>query len=290
VRRNFLNRRPERSSSLPAQAGRDTEGGRRVLNGKKYFSIFTITLQEYFTYRLNMLMWRIRQIFVFLIPFFIWKAVLGGGGEIYGYTFPGVMTYLFGTTILRSLVMGSRTVDLGWMINSGYLTIPLMRPIGMFRFLMTRDLADKLFNLSFILIEIPLILIVFHPLVFLQTNIITLLLAISSTLLAILMYFYINIIFGAIGFWSREVWAPRFLLMVIMEFATGAMFPLDMLDAFWQKIMLLTPFPYLLYVPLKIYLGQSTSLIPQLIWVIILSLLTKMIWQKGILRYEAEGR
>lgn len=262
----------------------------RIYDLKKYTSIFSITLQEYFTYRLNMLMWRIRQIFVFLIPFFIWKAVLGGGGEIYGYTFPAVMTYLFGTTILRSLVMGSRTVDLGWMINSGYLTIPLMRPLGIFRFLMTRDLADKLFNLSFIVFEIPLIFLIFRPPVFLQTNPTTIFLFTISLILAILIYFFINIIFGAIGFWSRDVWAPRFLLMVIMEFATGAMFPLDMLNTFWQKIMLLTPFPYLLYVPLKIYLGQSVSLLPQLFWVIILGVITKIVWQKGLLRYEAEGR
>src|SRR3989339_1059558 len=119
---------------------------------QKYFSIFQITLQEIFTYRLNMIMWRVRQVFVFLIPFFVWRAVLVDGSSIYGYNFAEVLTYLFGTTILRSLVMGSRTVDLGWMINTGYLTIPLMRPIGIFRFLMTRDLADKLFNLSFILL------------------------------------------------------------------------------------------------------------------------------------------
>src|SRR5690242_16525891 len=122
---------------------------------KKYWSVFTITLQEYFAYRLNMLMWRIRQIFVFLIPYFIWSSILAKGGELYGYNFPALMTYLFGTTILRSLVMGSRTADLGWMINSGYLTIPLMRPLSIFRFLFTRDMADKLFNMTFIFFEIP---------------------------------------------------------------------------------------------------------------------------------------
>lgn len=257
---------------------------------KKYLSLFSITLQEIFAYRLNMLMWRVRQIFVFLIPFFIWKSVLGQGGEIYGYAFPAIMTYLFGTTVLRSLVMGSRTIDLGWMINSGGLTIPLMRPINIFRFFFVRDLADKLFNLGFMFIELPIIILIFHPPVFLQTNPLFLLYAICSGLLAILIYFYINIIFGSLGFWSRDVWAPRFLLMVIMEFATGAMFPLDMLPLVWQKIILFTPFPYLLYVPLKIYLGQSYGLLPQFIWVIILGLLTKYIWQKGIRSYEAEGR
>jgi len=261
---------------------------------KKYFAVWLTTLQEYFAYRLNMVMWRVRQVFVFLIPYFIWNAVLGNGGELYGYNFSNLITYLFGTTILRSLVMGSRTVDLGWMINTGYLTIPLMRPLGIFRFLFTRDLADKIFNLSFIFLEIPLLYLIFRPPVFLQTDPVQLLYTIFSMLLAILIYFFINILFGSLGFWTRDVWAPRFMLMVIMEFATGAMFPLDMLSSFWQKIMLATPFPYLLYVPLKIYLSSDPSLwlhlAVGLFWVIVLGILTRYIWRKGLLRYEAEGR
>jgi ABC-2 type transport system permease protein len=261
---------------------------------QKYLSLFSITFQEIFTYRLNMIMWRIRQIFVFLIPFFIWKAVLGGGGNIYGYSFAAIMTYLFGSTVLRSLVMGSRTIDLGWMINSGSLTIPLMRPINIFSFFFVRDLADKLFNLSFMFLEIPLIFFIFHPLVFIQSNPVILLYAFISTLMAILIYFYINVIFGSLAFWTRDIWAPRFFLMVVMEFATGAMFPLDMLPEVWQKVALLTPFPYLLYVPLKIFLGTDPLIIKHLfmsiIWVVCLGVFTKYIWNKGLRSYEAEGR
>ncbi len=261
---------------------------------QKYLSLFSITLQEIFTYRLNMLMWRVRQVFVFLVPFFIWKSVLGGGGNIYGYSFAAVMTYLFGTTILRSLVMGSRTVDLGWMINTGALTVPLMRPIKIFTFFFIRDLADKLFNLGFMFIELPLIYFIFHPPIFLQSDPVILLYSIISIALAVLIYFYINIIFGSMAFWTRDIWAPRFLLMVIMEFATGAMFPLDMLAPSVQNLMLLTPFPYLLYVPLKVYLGTDplyfSHLLIGLFWALALGLVAKLVWARGISSYEAEGR
>jgi len=260
----------------------------------KYLSIFGITLQEIFTYRLNMVMWRVRQIFVFLIPFFIWRAVLGQGGDIYGYSFATIMTYLFGTTVLRSLVMGSRTIDLGWMINSGSLTIPLMRPLNIFSFFFIRDLADKLFNLTFMFIEIPLILLIFKPPVFIQTNPLIVLYATVSILLAIIIYFFINVIFGSLAFWTRDIWAPRFLLMVIMEIATGAMFPLDMLPLFWQKLIFATPFPYLLFIPLKIYLGTDPQFLSHILialgWVFFLGVITKLVWRKGIKSYEAEGR
>jgi ABC-2 type transport system permease protein len=190
--------------------------------------------------------------------------------------------------------MGSRTIDLGWMINSGSLTIPLMRPFNIFSFFFIRDLADKLFNLTFMFIEIPLILLIFKPPVFLQSNPLVILYAGISILLAIVIYFFINVIFGSLAFWTRDIWAPRFLLMVIMEIATGAMFPLDMLPIFWQKLFLMTPFPYLIYVPLKIYLGTDPSVVLHLFfalgWVVVLGLITKLVWQKGIKSYEAEGR
>jgi len=261
---------------------------------RKYLTIFSISLQEFFTYRLNFVMWRIRQLFVFLIPYFIWRAVLGRGGELYGYDFAALMTYLFGTTILRSLVMGSRTIDLGWMINTGYLSIPLLKPLSIFNFFFTRDLTDKFYNLSFIVFEIPLLFFLFRPPIFLQSSPLTILLFSISLVLAILIYFFINILFGSLGFWTRDVWAPRFLLMVIMEFATGAMFPLDMLPAPFHHFLMLTPFPYLLFVPLQLYLGTDPSTLfhlgIQFVWVIALYLITKFVWQKGLCVYEAEGR
>ncbi len=260
----------------------------------KYLKTISITFQEAFVYRLNFIMWRVRQVFVFLIPFFMWRAVLAGNQEIYGYTFPSLMTYLFGTTILRSLVMGSRTVDLGWMINSGYLTIPLLKPLSIFTFLFSRDIADKIYNLTFIAIEIPLLLILFKPPVFLQSNPMLILMTTLSVILAIYIYFYINIIFGSIAFWSRDIWASRFLLMVILEFSTGALFPLDMLPEGIGNILYLTPFPYLLFAPLQIYLGQISSYVPiiltQIVWVALLYLASKYVWSVGIRNYEAEGR
>ncbi len=260
---------------------------------KKYFKVFTTSLQEAFTYRLNFVMWRVRQVFVFLIPFYMWSAVLAPGVTLYGYQLPAIITYLFGTTILRSLVMGSRSIELGWIINSGELSMYLLKPMRTFLYWFSRDLSDKLYNLTFIFFEIPLLFLIFRPPVFIQTNILNLGLAIVSITLAIGIYFFINLSFGCIAFWSRDVWAPRFLLMVILDFATGAMFPLDMLPRFWQTFIELTPFPYLLFIPLKIYLGQDPQVWLHLgiagVWLIIMYVLLHAIWQKGITEYAAEG-
>ena len=105
-------------------------------------------------------------------------------------------------------------------------------------------------------------LLIFHP-GLPQTNPFIILLTLGMVALAILIYFYINVIFGSFAFWSRDIWAPRFLLMVVMEIATGAMF-LSICCPSLAKVMLFTPFPYLIYVPLKIYLGEGPQVVTHL--------------------------
>lgn len=62
-KRTFLDRRPEQSSSLPAQAGRDTEGGRRVLIGTTGIRVFLFGLTVGWIYALTQY-----SIFEILVP------------------------------------------------------------------------------------------------------------------------------------------------------------------------------------------------------------------------------
>lgn len=264
------------------------------MNVRKYLEVFKVSMAEVFTYRANFIMWRFRQVLVFLIPFFVWTSILSSGGSIYGYNLAAILTYLFGTTLLRSLVLGSRTVDLAAVIQNGDLSIYLLQPINIQAYWFTRDISDKIYNLSFMLVEFPLIIFLFHPPIFLQSNPIIVIQTIILIALAITLYFYINFLFGTIGFWAKEVWAPRFMLMIIMDFATGASIPLDMFPSTWQTLISLTPFPYLIFFPLKTYLGENTryflTVAVMLVWIILLRKLASLLWNKGTRNYESEGR
>lgn len=262
---------------------------------KKYWKILTTDFQNSLTYRVNFVMWRIRQVIIFLVPYFIWTSVLHSGDSLYGYELNQLLTYTFGTILLRSLVFSSRTIDLAGIINSGDLTLYLLKPISIFKYWFARDISDKLMNLSFIFIEFPLLILILRPPLSLQANLLFVAQAILATAIAVIMYFYLNFLFGMIGFWSREVWAPRFLLLVILQFASGGIFPLDMLPKVAQNVLNLTPFPYMLFFPLKTYLGGTSTYYLQgifisILWTISLKYLAEFVWQKGLKQYEAEGR
>jgi len=92
-----------------------------------------------------------------------------------------------------------------------------------------------------------------------------------------------------------HAYGPRFALKMAMELTSGRFFPLNILPAVLFKIMNFLPFSFLVFFPLNVYLDRlSTSeiyrgLLTQTIWIAIFSVLLKVVWQRGLRRYEAVG-
>jgi len=264
---------------------------------KKYWLIFKLTLMEYFVYRLNFFLWQFRNVVSFLALFFFWQAVYSGRREIFGYQLEQMLGYTMGVSVLRGIVLGSRTADLAGMIKSGELADRfLLRPWSITKVFFCRDLAAKFLDAIFIILEIYLIGRLMGIELFLPKSWGIIILFIIACLLSVLLYFFISFLLSTIAFWVDNVWAPRWLFGIIfLEFMSGAFFPLDVLPPVLLKIIDLTPFPYLIYFPLKIGLGQLASgkiasvLMVMVFWLILVVLLTGSVWRKGLKSYSAYG-
>lgn len=264
---------------------------------RKYWPVFKNTWAEYFTYRLNFVMWRVRTMLQLLATYFLWLAIFQTRqGEIFGYTQNLILTYILGTAFLRSIVFASRTIDIGDEINRGNLTNFLLKPISYFKYWFTRDLADKILNISFAIFELTAIYFLLKPNIFFQQDLLAILLFLIATILALFLYFYINFLLGLLAFWTPEVWAPRFLFFIFLEFFAGALFPLDILPKFLFETLKFSPFFYLQFFPLKIYLGQlNFGQVVQgfaicLAWIVIFYQALRVVWNRGLRVYSAEGR
>lgn len=264
---------------------------------RKYWPVFKNTWEEYFTYRLNFVMWRVRTVLQLLVTYFLWWAIFQTReGEIFGYTQSLILTYILGTSFLRAIVFSSRTAEVGDEINRGNLTNFLLKPISYLKYWFTRDLADKLLNISFALFELTAIYFLLRPNLFLQTNFLNLFFFVLAIPLALVLYFYINFLLGLLAFWTPDVWAPRFVFLIFLEFFAGALFPLDILPSFLFETLKILPFSYLLFFPLKIYLGQVnfTQIIQgfliSLVWILFFYQLIQFVWRRGLRIYSAEGR
>ncbi|HCR35466.1 TPA: hypothetical protein DIU22_00265 [Candidatus Woesebacteria bacterium] len=265
----------------------------------KYLKILEISLQQEFTYKLNFIMWRIRNIMQVLVFFFLWSSVFQNSNVNYfGYSKEKIIAYAFLLIFVRAIIMSSRSVDVAGIISNGELSNLLLKPINFFKYWITRDISSKFLNIIFSFVEITVLFLILKPEIFVQTNFVNIVLFVASLLIASLIFFSIAMLTSFVPFWIPEIsWGAQFLVIVIfVEFLSGAFFPLDVFPTFIQNILKFTPFPYLVFVPIQTYLGNESiqlsllSLTVGAMWALILLFITKKIWQKGLKVYEAIGR
>ncbi len=266
---------------------------------EKYLQIFKISLVQEFAYRLNFIMWRVRNVMQIFLVFFLWNSVFSDPTRmVFGYDRGKILTYVFGILILKAIVLSARAVDVAGEISRGDLSNFLLKPINYFKFWFTRDISSKALNLGFAIVEVLILFILLKPPLFIQTEIISLFGFLVSLVLAVFLFFLLLFLINLVAFWMPEnSWAAQFLFIAILtEFLSGGVFPLDILPITVQRFLYLLPFPYLMFFPLQVYLGKIVGsqmfggILISLFWVLVLAIGLNIVWNKGIKRFEAVGR
>ena len=244
-------------------------------------------------------MWRVRNIMQILVVYFLWDSVFSSrGSELFGYDKDKILTYVLGLIFIKAFVLSARAQDVAGEISRGEIINYLLKPINYFKYWLSRDFSSKALNLFFAVGEFGLLYIILKPPFYFQSDFSQILLFLVSITFAVLIYFLLIFIVNAIPFWAPELgWGGHFLFTIIMvEFLSGVLFPLDILPLNIQNILSFTPFPYLIFFPLQIYLGKISGLLAfkgllvSLVWILILWFLMKYVWQKGLKVYQAYGR
>lgn len=259
----------------------------------RYVQVFTVTIKEYFAYRLNFVLWRLRVVLSTLVTLFLWLGVFDAHTVFGSYSKERLLSYLLFSSLVTTFISSSRVSNLAGEIQSGEIMNLLLKPLSVFGYYATVDAVDKLINTFCGIIEFTLIVLFFKiPLVAPQ-QIGWFLLFLA---LGVCISFSINLLLSFIGFWTPEVWAPRFLFMMIVTFLSGSFFPLDLLPPVIYRILLFTPFPYLYFLPTKILIDgiQKIYFLQQVIfslgWAIGLFFLARFVWKKGIKDFSFWGR
>lgn len=261
----------------------------------KYVTLLKLFWQNGFVYRTSLLLWRFRNFLASLMSLTVWSVIYTNQSQFLTYQKDQMIGYIFLIAVLQSLILSSTLHSLASDIYNGHITNILLKPMNFFYYLITNEVADKLKNFAFVLIEVLILFLIFNP-VLIIPNLTHLILFIISIFIGLSIFFLVLFLLGTIGFWSPETWAPRFLLFVFIDFTSGKLFPLDILPLVIQKLVYLTPFPYFSYVQTQIYLGKLSiegslrNIFISSIWLIILALSSIKVWKKGIKEYTAVGR
>lgn len=265
----------------------------------KYWQIFKISFIQEFAYKVSFVMWRFRNVLQIFVAFFLWDKIFASSNSVFfGYDRSRILTYVFSIILVRALILSARAIDVSNDIAQGELSNYLVKPINYFKYWFTRDVASKALNVSFALVEFFILYLLLKPPLYFQTDVATIITFLISLLIAIILYFLVIFIVSSVPFWSPELgWGSFFLVNIILvEFLSGAAFPIDILPLGIQSFVMATPFPYLIYFPVQVYLGKISGalmikeLVVSLTWVLILGFSLKRIWARGLKVYESIGR
>jgi len=263
---------------------------------RKYIAVFRITAINILRYRWEIIMGQVRTIILLVTLFFLWNKVYEGNQTLFNFTHQEILTYVFLAAITRLIVTVSATDQIAGELQSwGKFFSYLLKPIGYFRYWFTVDIVYKIINLFLIVATTAIFLKIANFSLIFPTDPNLILQFLVAVILGSLIYFYIGIIISTTGFWTSHVWGLQFLVVLTMEFSAGAYFPIDVLPQTLQQIIKITPFPYLLYFPVEIYLGKLSAaesfnvIFISTIWLLVTFLVAKFIWKKGLASYEAWG-
>jgi ABC-2 type transport system permease protein len=262
---------------------------------RKYWVAYQVALQETLQRRSSLLMDRLGGFAILISLFSFWNALMGDKTEFLGYTRPEMLSYVLLINLLRSFVFTGRGWQLVGEISHGKISSYLVRPLSYHGYALSLDLAQKTVHVVSAVLEVSLLALVIGGGLYLPRSPGTWALFMISALISSLVFFFMEFIVSSLAFWTSESGGPLFCFELFLQFAAGAFFPLDVLPEGLRKSLELTPFPYMVYFPARVFLekvphAEAVRLIGiQSLWLLLFLGLSAWVWKKGVASYSAEG-
>lgn len=265
------------------------------MNPKKFFSIVKVTVKNLLAYRQQFLIWIINAPIYLTIMLLVWTAVysFSGSGLIGGFSFNEMIQYYVLSVIIGTVAYTGIDYELSHRINHGEVTRDLLKPVGFFENLFSFDVSIRALSLVIQIIPFVLIGVFFFGLRI--HSVVHLLLFIASSALAFLIAFNFSFALGLTSFWTKHYYGLGKFKNGINKILSGSFIPLTLFPAFIANFFIFLPFQYIGFTPIMIFLGKYDVLqclfflLIQLVWIIVLFLISKLILKKGLKIYAGEG-
>ena len=260
---------------------------------RKWRATFEVSWTNHLAYRLNFILLVFGPALVFFfIKYNLWKSIYSMPGitVLQGYDFDQMLQYQLLVLIVSLMAQGHNSMKLADDIRLGRISSYLIYPFSFFKFHTASFLAFQGiqvlicgFTISFLMI-IPLVS-------FSDFNSVMRGLYFAS--LVSFLWFQLQFLVGLLAFWLEETWILRVILMTTAQFLSGAILPLEFYPQSFVKFLDYTPFPYLTYIPIKIFQGDSINLLNAslvlLFWSLFVYAINHILFKRGVRLYTAAG-
>jgi ABC-2 type transport system permease protein len=180
--------------------------------------------------------------------------------------------------------------DIGSEVRDGSIAMNLIKPINYNIRMLFSSLGAFIYQFVFVLVPvwIGLLLVRYFTIGEMPPGILTILLYLFSMMLGFIVNYLMCFSFGLLAFYVTNMWGILHLKEALLLFFSGQLIPIAFFPNILQRIVQLFPFSSLNYIPVLIYLNKLTgvalikSLGIQILWIVLLYLLSRWLWNRAI--------
>lgn len=192
----------------------------------------------------------------FTVNYFVWTAIFSASGKetIGGFTLPGMITYLAISQVTLYLVWDDTHHHTAHKVRDGQFVQYLLKPFSYLRYQFLWKVGHR--TLAFFIEFVPVVLLLtllFGAGIYGGIDPLAYVLAVA---IAFVITFLINFLIGMSAFWIVRTHGLFSAYGMAGFVLFGSAFPLTIYPEAVQRLLLLTPFPYVSYVPASIFLGR----------------------------------
>lgn len=257
-----------------------------------FLGYFDYSVKRFLTYRIYLIGELLSSLVLpIVLSFFLWKSVIGSNSV--GYNLSEMMRYIIVSNVILLFTQIHVENDLEKDIKTYRLGQKLLLPVKYFTGIVYQYICTSI--VKFITIYLPIIAVTsilfgikvktFHVMYF---------------VLMLVLGFMLNALFsfaiGLLAFWLTEIWGVAAIRNLMTSLLSGAVFPLDILPKKIESVMLMTPFPYMAYVPSKLICDPNINMnmvhngiYVSILWVLCLCAISFALYKNGLKKYTSNG-
>ena len=263
---------------------------------KKYLALTRAGIMETLQFRLSFVVMVIGNLLYLIVVYFLWDAIYESAGTdvVNGMTFSDTLIYLVLATALFNFMEMYAVWEIGRSIQSGKIVLDLLKPMEYRKYLFWSFSGS--FIAKFLLTFLPTFIavaIVTNGAIPMGIN---LLYFVLSVVMAVSINYSIDFIVGTICLYTESIWGINIMKQVIVLLLSGATSPLAFVPDTLRTVVNYLPFQSIYNAPLTILLDGAptaetvlTTLGTQLIWCIVMMVISKLFWKVSLRQITVNG-
>jgi ABC-2 type transport system permease protein len=200
--------------------------------------------------------------------------------------------YFFAAFLVRQFTVVWVIWEFEREIVEGRLSFRLLQPLNPIWHHLASHAAERFARLPFAFGLVALFFLL-YPQAFWVPSLTSVVLFLFVVTAAFALRFLMQYTLSMFAFWTERASALEQFWFLFYLFLSGLVAPLEVFPPLAREIVLWTPFPYLIYFPASLLVGLPVDLgrglLVMLIWTVLLYLMYRWLWRKGLQQYSGMG-